>query len=154
VIITLLRKPLDGNVAENTLKHGCGSINIDATRVGTETMVSTAMSSLGVMHDDNWKSKPIEAKESNGRWPANFILTHKDDCESQGEDWACVEGCPVKELDELSLANGMHSAGSSRSAIRSSGKKGMFPMDGDGHRFGDDGGASRFFKQFKKDNDQ
>jgi len=35
-IITLLRKPLDGSVADNTLKHGCGGLNIDATRVGIE----------------------------------------------------------------------------------------------------------------------
>jgi hypothetical protein len=34
-------------------------------------------------------------------------------------DWACVEGCPVQELDEQ-----------------------------------DSGGASRFFKQFKKENDR
>ena len=62
-------------------------------------------------------------------------------------NWLCVEGCPVKALDTQSLAGGMHSAGSSRKASRSAGKTGMFPMDGDGHRFGDIGGASRFFKQ-------
>jgi hypothetical protein len=35
MIITILRKPLEGTVAENTLKHGCGALNIDATRVST-----------------------------------------------------------------------------------------------------------------------
>jgi len=64
-------------------------------------------------------------------------------------DWVCVEDCPIKTLDEQSIAGGMHSAGSSRKASRSAGKTGMFPMDGDGHRFGDTGGASRFFKQVK-----
>ena len=33
MIITILRKPLEGSVAENTLKHGCGALSIDATRV-------------------------------------------------------------------------------------------------------------------------
>ncbi len=83
-IITLLRKPLEGTVAENTLKHGCGGINIDATRVGTEVMTSTSMGSLGVMHDDGWKSKPIDPVESTGRWPANFILTHLEGCKLRG----------------------------------------------------------------------
>jgi hypothetical protein len=31
--IILARKPLDGTVAANTLKHGCGGLNIDACRV-------------------------------------------------------------------------------------------------------------------------
>jgi hypothetical protein len=146
MIITLLRKPLEGSVAENTLKHGCGAININATRV-------------------------------DGRWPANFILIHKEDCELKGTkkvkghkgypngpggiwskkyqeehqkdrsltdvktvkdneawvghadedgketvaDWACVESCPVKELQGY--------------------KEG----------YNDDGGASRFFKQFTEE---
>ena len=66
-------------------------------------------------------------------------------------NWICEPGCPVKELDTQSVAGGMHSAGSSRSAKREAGKTGMFPMDGDGHRFGDSGGASRFFKQVKNE---
>ena len=78
MIITLLRKPLDGNIAQNTLKHGCGAINVDETRVGNKVMVSRAMSSLGVMHDDDWVSKPIQPVESVGRWPANFILKGKE----------------------------------------------------------------------------
>ena len=89
MIITILRKPLEGTVAENTLKHGCGAINIDDTRVGSQVMISSSMSSLGVMHDDDWVSKPIQPVESVGRWPANLILIHKD-------------GCPVKELDRHS----------------------------------------------------
>ena len=36
MIITILRKPLEGTVAENTLKHGCGALNIDDTRVAGE----------------------------------------------------------------------------------------------------------------------
>ena len=36
MIITLLRKPVEGTVAENTLKHGCGALNVDATRVEGE----------------------------------------------------------------------------------------------------------------------
>jgi site-specific DNA-methyltransferase (adenine-specific) len=35
--ILVCRKPLDGTVADNVLKHGVGGLNIDACRVGTET---------------------------------------------------------------------------------------------------------------------
>ena len=210
MIITLLRKPLEGSVADNTLKHGCGGINIDATRIKTLDNLNGGAYAENPTErggQDMWTSTRKgdsncfrrggagDYEQPAGRWPANFVLIHKEDCELKGTkkvnsnghwtqkanigkfyeggwshqeidegnkmsdgqgketvaDWDCAEGCPVKDLDQISLANGMHSAGSSRSAIRSSGKKGMFPMDGDGHRFGDSGGASRFFKQFKKE---
>jgi len=191
MIITILRNPLEGTVAENTLKHGCGALNIDATRVGLEVMISSSMSSLGVMHDDDWKSKPIEPVESTGRWPANFILTHKDGCELKGtkkvksnghwtqkanigkfyeggwshqevdegnkmsdgdgneevEDWYCEQDCPVRDLDQQSghlksgLPTGTKKAGT--------GYNGNFP-GGEMTGFGDEGGASRFFKKFKR----
>jgi site-specific DNA-methyltransferase (adenine-specific) len=44
--IVVARKPVDGTIAANVLKHGVGGINIDSTRIG----------------------------DSNGRWPANIIL--------------------------------------------------------------------------------
>lgn len=34
MLITLARKPLEGNVANNCLQHGTGALNIDATRIG------------------------------------------------------------------------------------------------------------------------
>ena len=195
MIITILRKTLEGSVADNTLKHGCGSINIDATRVGTEDMVSRSMGSLGVMHDDNWKSKPIEPTVSKGRWPANFILTHKEGCELKGtkkikegvgnsdrggterevglykdglkkrakdhhqgeetiEDWDCEQDCPVKELDRqsgTSKSTGGRIGNRDGGIIYGGGKglKGDFSKGNPG--FGDEGGASRFFKHFKKE---
>ena len=36
MIITILRKNLEGSVVENTIKHGCGAINVDATRIETD----------------------------------------------------------------------------------------------------------------------
>lgn len=213
MIITILRKPLDGSIAENTLKHGCGAINIDGTRVGSEDMVSRSMGSLGVMHDDNWESKPIEPTVSKGRWPANFILFHKEGCDLKGTkkvkghkgypngpggiwskeyqenhqkdrrltdvktvkdneawvghadkdgketvaDWDCAEGCPVKELDRQSgrvkgwssqnhntfspyQGNSFHNSSTQRQGYKEG--------------YNDDGGASRFFKQFKTEGEK
>lgn len=91
--IILARKPLIGTVAANVLEYGTGAINIDACRIG------------GVKR----------------RWPANTILSHSDECVLVGERkvkangaigadtapetveaWECVDGCPVKILDEQS----------------------------------------------------
>jgi|13_taG_2_1085334.scaffolds.fasta_scaffold00002_200 site-specific DNA-methyltransferase (adenine-specific) len=138
MIITILRKSLGGSVADNVLKHGCGALDIDATRVGTETMVSTAMSSLGGEIDVHWKSKPIEAKESTGRWPANFIL---------------IGDCPVQELDRQSGIKTNTSNYSYKRSNEDFTDKIPDMVEKSDWRT-ETGGASRFFKQFKKENDQ
>lgn len=163
MIITLLRKPLEGTVAENTLKHGCGAINIDATRIpllkGEDTSVTPQINKvteaqrgfrnkstkIGSMNED-WKK---------GRWPANFILTHLEGCTSQDEDWACAEGCPAKEIDSQSGHQKSGVAGSNSRAWGVAGKGQLSSTeDGVGWKaygsegYGDEGGASRFFKQF------
>jgi len=69
----LARKPLCGTVADNVTAWGVGALNIDGTRVGSEVMNNRGMSSLGVMHDDNWKPKEV-ISQSTGRWPANVIF--------------------------------------------------------------------------------
>ena len=134
--IAITRKTLEGTVVSNVLKHGCGGLNIDATRIKTsDSTIRTQhpQNNGGSMNDGELKGGTTGSE--NGRWPANLIL--KEDV--------------AESLDEQSIAGGMHSAGSSREASRTAGKTGMFPMDGDGHRFGDSGGASRFFKNVKED---
>jgi DNA modification methylase len=64
--------------------------------------------------------------------------------------WNCEDDCAVKQLDEQSIAGGMHSAGKKRKCCKSkqSGEGGLFSVgnhEGNGVRFGDKGGASRFF---------
>ena len=57
--IVMARKPLEGSNIDNVLKYGTGAINIDGCRVGNEERKHKGMSSLGVMHDDDWKPKDI-----------------------------------------------------------------------------------------------
>lgn len=76
--ITLARKPLIGTVADNVLAHGTGGINIDGCRVGDEVRTNAGMSSLGVMHDDNWQPKDVSTTVQ-GRWPANLIHDGSDE---------------------------------------------------------------------------
>ncbi len=68
--IVLARKPLEKglSIAENVLKWGTGAINIDASRVGIE----------GKAKED------YIGQDTQGRFPANFIMTHHPDCKCIG----------------------------------------------------------------------
>lgn len=192
MIITILRKPLEGTVVDNTLKHGCGTLNVDASRIGNLVQDTSKNGRSPDKHKNTvFKSKlkdKVKGKITTGRWPANFILTHLDGCglkgikkikegkkntdrevglykdglkkgskdHHQGEetihDWACVEDCPVKSLDDQS---GILKSG----AMDSIAKGGQYTTFGKMYERrvqnpASEGGASRFFKQFKKDNDQ
>lgn len=154
MIITILRKPLEGSVADNTLKHGCGAINIDASRVSSHDKTknhsrkSEASKSKGIYGDSKEQETHQTKGQEIGRFPANFILTHREGCTFQDVDWVCVEGCPIKELDRQS--------GNRKttwvSASHKNNRQGDF-LGALGHPkdqgYNDEGGASRFFKQFK-----
>lgn len=71
------------------------------------------------------------------------------------EDWNCHEDCPIRIMDEQSVSMGMHSAGSKKNigdynrkennSIFNNSKGGIGQGEFGGKRFGDKGGASRFF---------
>jgi hypothetical protein len=160
MIITILRKPLEGSVADNALKHGCGAINIDATRVGTEARTYKGAGKTDKVYSESGagmldgRGKDMEFSVE-GRWPANFILTHLEGCTSQGDAWVCVEGCPAKEIDSqsgVSKSTGgrIGNKGGAYSHLGETGFKDNAVKGDPG--FGDEGG-SRFFKQFKKDSE-
>jgi len=78
--IVMARKPLDGTVAQNVLKHGVGGINIDGCRVesmprktGTKPTSDEATGSGSSLQGSS-KNRQAEYDEQNlGRFPANFI---------------------------------------------------------------------------------
>ena len=89
MIITILRKSLEGSVTENTLKYGCGALNIDDIRVegepwkwGTQTDLKGGGFGSKRPSDGNILRKNVEGG-FNGRWPANFILIG-DNVECEG----------------------------------------------------------------------
>ena len=71
--VVMARKPLVGNVAANVLEFGTGALNVDGCRIGSEQRRNGGMSSLGVMHDDNWTPGAVQSVVT-GRWPANVLL--------------------------------------------------------------------------------
>ena len=99
MIITILRKPLEGTVADNALKHGCGAINIDATRISTSDNLNGGAYAENPTErggQDMWTSTRKgdsncfrrggagDYEQPSGRFPANFILIHKEGCELKG----------------------------------------------------------------------
>ena len=91
IVITVSRKPLDGTVAKNILKHGTGGINVDATRIfcGSEHMRTVGYAHKTPIIDGDRSGLDLrnEFQHTNapgGRWPANFILSHLPGCVQQG----------------------------------------------------------------------
>jgi len=106
-IIHILRKPFPGSVASNVLEHGCGALNIDATRIAFKGEQSPSVERRDaaartgkagrVTSGDNTQEGHIFAAakdpadaltnyvipktgEFKGRWPANVIFEHTDGC--------------------------------------------------------------------------
>lgn len=71
--VILARKPLEGTVAQNTLDHGCGGINVDGCRIDTdEVRVQGAQQSRGVTNTGG--SREGGKVYDKGRFPANVLL--------------------------------------------------------------------------------
>jgi len=74
--IIVARKPLIGTVAHNVLTHGTGALNIDGSRIGTETITSRGGRSGSVTGDERSGAslgmygahEPLNT-EHQGRWP-------------------------------------------------------------------------------------
>lgn len=105
----LLRKSFKGTVANNVLENGCGGINIDACRIESggehenwkpSTFTNREGSDLGKSHiagsknrtdeenNDAMKQSQLESiKKLNkiGRFPANLLISHSNDCEYKGQ---------------------------------------------------------------------
>jgi site-specific DNA-methyltransferase (adenine-specific) len=70
------------------------------------------------------------------------------------EAWECAPDCPAADLDQQSLAGGMHPAGNKKAPANNV-KHGFWvdggwkPLGRNPDIYGDSGGASRFFKQVK-----
>lgn len=73
----LVRKPLSGTVAQNTLDYGCGGLNVGGCRIETDEYIFT-IGRANKVSQSIGRFKGIESKQSKGqeigRWPANIIL--------------------------------------------------------------------------------
>ena len=155
--VVVARKPLEEKtVAANVLKYGTGGLNIDGSRIGTETLGGGTMPDLrdvGQMSKEatgidklSFGQNPrpanrIEQATYTGRWPANIILDpytaellDEQSGDRPGGTFPSKRGQSVN----TSFASGQETVGGQRS-------------------MGDSGGASRFFyvaKASKKDRNE
>lgn len=122
----LVQKPLEKTYAKNALAHGCGGLNIEGCRVGTESVTVRG-------GDENTEPffgggfKPVNI-EHTGRFPANIILD-----EEAGQ--ALDEQSGTRPAGNFPTARGVSHIGFA------SGQ----PTEGGARKMTDQGGASRFF---------
>ena len=127
----LVQKPIsESSIARNILKHGVGGLNIEACRIGV----------------DYQGYEPGNIQSSQGRYPANLILSCSADCEGDRHS----PSCSVSVIGEQSgICTSGGSAGNRKfetTMFQGLGKK----------TFGDDipkstGTAARYFKQLPFD---
>lgn len=77
--VILARKPLDGTVAENVLKHGTGAINVDGCRIGTDIIKQHGRNDSQNIAMSGRNYAEESGRSWTGRWPSNLILDGSDD---------------------------------------------------------------------------
>ena len=88
IVITVARKPVsEGTVAGNVIRHGCGAINVDGTRIGRGggTRRDGKANRPTAAGWENMRGHGIAVLDS-GRWPANVIFEHKVGCTLTGSE--------------------------------------------------------------------
>lgn len=91
----LFRKPLDGTVAKNVMKHGTGALNIDGCRIGNEERTyspkGTSVSAAMIRVPEHRAGKAGDEVTVHGRFPSNIIhdgspevLAHFPDSDGAG----------------------------------------------------------------------
>lgn len=126
----LIQKPIsEPTIAKNVLEHGTGGLNIDASRIGNDTITTSINIAIqgGNFARADGVGKKQEKTQHVGRFPANVIFD---------EDAAKV----------LDAQGGVLKSG----ALKAGHKQGKSAMNSSGGRIekdygNDSGGASRFF---------
>lgn len=74
----LVRKPLEGTVAQNVLEHGCGGINVDGCRIdmrGEQVMrTDNGVAERSAFGSSGLSASRVFHSHEEGRFPANVLL--------------------------------------------------------------------------------
>ena len=153
--IVLAMKPTKGNFVENALQIGVSGLNIDGCRVGSEQRTYKGSGESQQRYSDgragltDGRGRDMQISVA-GRWPANVILGHSDECKCVGTKK--VKGNPHLGQQNPDLIK-QYGGGSFGGGIV---KPNSGYSDADGNEEVDActdgcpvklGGASRFFKQ-------
>lgn len=136
--IVCFQRPYEGRPVDNITQTGAGAWNIDGGRIATDD--NTKRYNNDTMGYGGCNVSFAGGGHSAGRWPSNLVLQHSPDCAGD-----CVDGCPVKALDEQSgnRAGGSPNTGNepSESTKNTYGKRNRVAFPG----YDDSGPASRMF---------
>lgn len=114
--VCLARKPLDGTLADNALRHGLAGLNIDGCRVGDGKSVPASASGAPHRHIYGVRSERLDNTSgfdpTSGRWPSNLILTCDEAICGPGDprEIQHAPGCHVWTLNDQTPAS-MHNPG-------------------------------------------
>jgi len=130
----LIRKPLDGTVAENVLRWGTGRIMTDSCRIafgadGPPPVTHSGQKGDGAGQVYGASGKYESVVDERGRWPAHITFDEE----------------AAAQLDAQSGTLTSGSWNGSRNSPKTSGIYGEFEGRPEAPRVGDSGGASRFF---------
>ena len=137
--IVVGRKPLTGTVAENVLEWGTGGLNIDGTRIGTETVTINTFDN-GAKPFGDAVGEPFSSRQSQGRWPSNVMLDE-------------YTAALIDEQSGISVSKSGGKSETHPSPMDWGKENSDVPRGG----FNDSGGASRFFyvaKASKRDRNE
>jgi len=144
----LVRKPLsEKTVAANVIKWGVGGLNIDGCRIDLKNGETTHGSGVAQSKTNTTGYADMgvsrigvpNIQSTQGRFPANLVLSHNPDC----EDDQCSLGCAVAMLDAQS--GFLVGAGNKKASPVGKGSFGMGHRLQDNKKLDSGGGASRFF---------
>jgi DNA modification methylase len=88
--IVVARKPVIGTIVQNVLQYGTGGINIDGSRIGSGTGETKQVSYPNITGDNynqgnqEYPNRLVVDVKDQGRWPANTIFSHTEDCVQTG----------------------------------------------------------------------
>jgi len=135
--IVLARKPLIGTVAENVQAWGCGALNVEGCRIGTETIAvtKTAFMKMNGQNGRPWHDGHQDSTSSHqGRWPANIIHDGSEEVAGMFPVTAASTNRPRNNSRGVLKYNGQNA--------RPSHNDGTVATTGD---YEDSGSAARFF---------
>jgi site-specific DNA-methyltransferase (adenine-specific) len=140
--VIVARKPIEGTVANNVLKWGTGGLNIDGSKIGTES-VESGRSGRSEASSNSYGTGLMGTQKAfvEGRWPANIIL----------------DPYTAQLVDEQSGDRPGGNFPTQRGAGVATGFGLGKPTDGGARKMNDSGGASRFFyvaKASKRDRNE
>lgn len=98
--VTVARKPLaESTLAANTLAHGAGALNIDASRISSNGDHKRPFQPTRNDRQTYGQQAGFQPTNAEGRWPPNLILIHRPGCRREGGEtvahWICGPGCPA-----------------------------------------------------------